>query len=90
MNVELSSEMAKLVSRIVESGRYRSAGEVVEEALELLQNRDATQESRIQELRRAIDEGLADLDKGNVHSFDRESLKQLKREARERLAGQPR
>lgn len=90
MNVELSPEMAKLVSRSVESGRYRSAGEVVEEALELLQTRDATRESRIQELRHALDEGLEDLDKGNAHSFDRASLEQLKREARERLAGQTR
>jgi len=40
MNIHLSSELEQLVARKVQSGRYGSADEVLQEALLLLERRD--------------------------------------------------
>jgi antitoxin ParD1/3/4 len=87
MHVLLSEEMAKLVSNQLDSGRYRSADEVIEAALELLRERDAGRQTQIQELRGLLAQGLADLERGDARPLDRDSFEQLKREARERMAG---
>jgi antitoxin ParD1/3/4 len=60
VNVSLPPELEKLVQAKVESGRYNSASEVVEEALHLLEQRDAD----LKEFRARVDEGLASLDRG--------------------------
>ncbi len=58
MNVSLTPELEKLVLAKVESGRYHSVGEVVKEALLLLERDDDLQEIHLQELRSRIDQGL--------------------------------
>ena len=62
MNVSLTPELERLVEAKVQSGLYRSSSEVVEDALRLLEQRD----SDLKELRARMDEGLADLDRGDV------------------------
>jgi len=61
MNVSLSSELERFVRENVSSGRYRSASEVVRDALRLLQEndherreRETTQEVRMRELQREL------------------------------------
>jgi antitoxin ParD1/3/4 len=56
MNVSLTRELEKMVSRRVASGRYASASEVIREALRLLDERD-----RLSELRRDVRAGRARL-----------------------------
>ncbi len=51
MNITLTPE---LVDRKVKSGRYNSAGEVVREALELLDEKDRIKDVRLEELRAEI------------------------------------
>ncbi|HTB10739.1 MAG TPA: type II toxin-antitoxin system ParD family antitoxin [Bryobacteraceae bacterium] len=60
VNVSLTPELEKLVQAKVESGRYSSPSEVVEEALHLLEQREAD----LKEFRARVDEGLASLDRG--------------------------
>ncbi len=64
MNVSLTPEMERLVAEKVNSGLYRSASEVLREGLRLLQARDDEQAARLQTLRRDIQEGLDELDRG--------------------------
>ena len=58
MNVSLTPELEQLVSELVESGRYRSASEVVREGLRLLAVRDEADRAKLEGLRRLIQEGI--------------------------------
>jgi len=75
MNVSLTPELERWVSARVEGGRYKSASEVVREGLRLLQQREEEHEARLQALRRDIQIGLDELDRGEgvdgEDAFDR-------------------
>ena len=55
MNVSLTPKLDDFVGNQVKDGRYRSASEVVREALRLLETRQA----ETQLIQQALDEGLA-------------------------------
>ena len=57
MNVSLTSTLETLVHRLVESGRYKSASEVVRDGLRLLEERESFREIKLTELRRLVREG---------------------------------
>lgn len=61
MNVSLTPELEKLVNEKVKNGMYASASEVIREGLRLLQQQD---ELKYEALRRDIQEGLDELDRG--------------------------
>lgn len=65
MNVNLTPQLEDLIRRKVESGLYNSASEVVREALRLLEEQDRIRAVRLQGLRREIQIGLAELDRGD-------------------------
>ena len=56
-----------LIERLVSSGRYADASEVVGTALHLLEEQEAERERMSAELWAKIDEGIADLDAGRVY-----------------------
>lgn len=64
MNVSLTPELEKLVTGKVESGRYQSASEVIREGLRLLQDQDQLREMHLSEVRKKIQVGLDQLDRG--------------------------
>lgn len=64
MNVSLTPELEQWVSEKVDSGRYRSASEVVREGLRLLQEREEEYGVRLEALRSDLHTGLAQLDRG--------------------------
>ena len=64
MNVSLTPELEKLVSSKVSSGRYQSASEVIREGLRLLDDQDRLRELHLEEVRRKIQTGLDQLDRG--------------------------
>jgi len=66
MNVSLTPELEKLVHAKVESGLYLSASEVVREALRLLEERDRLQALRYEELRKEIQIGIDQADRGEL------------------------
>ncbi|BAU15144.1 hypothetical protein LEP3755_57010 [Leptolyngbya sp. NIES-3755] len=66
MNVSLTPELEKLVQDKVRSGRYLSASEVVQEALRLLEERDRTQQIKLDALRRDLQVGIAQIDRGEI------------------------
>ena len=55
MNVSLTPKLDGFVGSQVKSGRYRSASEVVREGLRLLE----TRQLQMEDIQRALDEGLA-------------------------------
>ncbi len=64
MNVSLTPELENLVQQKVQSGLYSCASEVIWEALRLLSERDTIQQQRMAELKREIQVGLDQLDRG--------------------------
>ena len=64
MNVSLTPELEKLVTRKVESGLYQSASEVIREGLRLLDDQDRLREIHLAEVRKKIQTGLSQLDRG--------------------------
>ncbi len=78
MAVTLSPQLEELVRRKVESGLYQSAGEVLEEALRLLDERDhwAT-------LQAELNQGFDQLDRGEGVVWTPEFRDRLKQEATE-------
>ncbi len=79
MNVSLTPELEHIIREKVDSGLYRSASEVVREALRLLQEQDRLRETRLEELRKEIQKGF---DSGPAGPID---FGDIKRRGRERL-----
>ena len=66
MNIPLTPELEQFVHRKVESGLYPSAGEVVREALRLLDERDRLEELRVDALRADLMVGIEQADRGEL------------------------
>lgn len=69
MNVSLTPELEKLIADKVATGMYPSANEVVREALRLLERRDNDPQARLDDLRRDIEEGFAQIERGEYYEF---------------------
>jgi antitoxin ParD1/3/4 len=90
MNVNLTPELEELVLAKVKSGRYNSASEVVREALRLMEQKDELRKIEIRELRRRIDHGLSEADRGELtdgESFMRGLIDDLDTRKAKRKAG---
>jgi len=70
MNVSLTPELEQLIHAKVETGLYLSASEVVREALRLLEERDKLQAMKFEEVRRAVQVGIEQADRGEVAPLD--------------------
>jgi antitoxin ParD1/3/4 len=66
MNVSLTPELERLIHTKVESGLYLSASEVVREALRLLEERDTGNAMKLEGLRKEIQIGLDQADRGDL------------------------
>lgn len=69
-NVVLTEHQADFVERLVSSGRYQNASEVLRDGLRLVESRDAEERTRLKALRDAARLGMADADAGRTRSFD--------------------
>ena len=69
-NVVLTDHQAELIERLVTSGRYQNASEVLREGLRLIEGREAEDKARLKALRNAAHIGVADIQAGRFRSFD--------------------
>jgi antitoxin ParD1/3/4 len=69
-NVVLTQHQAELIERLVESGRYQNASEVLRDGLRLVESRDTEEQARIKTLREAVQVGVVDIDAGRFRTFD--------------------
>lgn len=83
MTVSLTPQLETYLKKKVEKGTYSSASEVVQEALQLLEERDMVREQKLDALRGDLSLGIASLDAGKGRALDIEAIK---REGRKRLA----
>ncbi|MDE0044976.1 MAG: type II toxin-antitoxin system ParD family antitoxin [bacterium] len=90
-NVVLTDRQAAMVTRLVGSGRYQNASEVIREGLRLIERREIEDDARLRALREAVDIGATDIDEGRYRDFDTtESLRDhLSAKTNEALADRP-
>ncbi len=69
-NVVLTDHQSALIERLVASGRYQNASEVLREGLRLIERRDAEDEARLKALRAAVQVGIDDIEAGRYRDFD--------------------
>jgi antitoxin ParD1/3/4 len=69
-NVVLTDYQAELVERLVSSGRYQNASEVLREGLRLVEGQEAEAKARIKALRDAARVGIADIEAGQYQTFN--------------------
>ena len=82
VNVSLSEDLARFVEAQIGAGRYASAGELVIEAVRLLERQG--EEPHLDTLRRARREGI---ESGEAREVD---FAELKRERRDEAGARPR
>lgn len=70
MNVSLSPELEQLIEAKVKSGMYNSASEVIRAGLRLLQEQDELRQIRLRELKREVQQGLDEIERGEVVDGD--------------------
>lgn len=91
-NVVLTSHHEEVIDRLVKSGRYQNASEVMREGLRMIEQREKREAAKLKALREAAGVGFADLDEGrflDFSSFD-ELEDHLTRTTEEALASRPR
>ncbi len=71
-NVVITQHQADLIDRLVASGRYQNASEVLRAGLRAVEREDAEHEARLAALRAAVQEGLDDVQAGNVVAMSSE------------------
>ena len=69
-NVVLTDYQAELVERLVSSGRYKNASEVLRQGLRLVEGQEAEGKARIKALRDAARVGVADIEAGQYRTFN--------------------
>jgi antitoxin ParD1/3/4 len=69
-NVVLTDHQTSLVERLVSSGRYQNASEVLREGLRLVEQREAKDMAQLEALRSAIRIGVADMEQGRFTTLD--------------------
>ena len=86
--LQFNERFERMINALVTSGRFRSVGEVVEEGLRLVEDREARNAQKLATLREAIrvaDESVA---AGDYLEFDSpEALEQYLRKLTERVLG---
>lgn len=70
MNVSLTNEQIRFIEQRVKSGRYRTAAEVVREALRVLMQQESDEQRDFrawrEEVRRQVDAGLDQAERGQL------------------------
>ena len=69
-NVVLTDRQVNMIARLVKSGRYQNASEVLREGLRLVEQREAEDKARLTALRKAGEVGIADIEAGRFVTFD--------------------
>jgi len=83
MSYTVPPQLDDRIRAMLETGRYRSADDVLDVALALLEDRDAFYEHRLEKLREELQVGLDQLDRGESVPLD---VQRIQREGKELLA----
>jgi antitoxin ParD1/3/4 len=69
-SVLLTEHQEKVIEKLVETGRYQDASDVVREGLRLVEERESGDVAKLDALRQAVRVGIDALDRGDYKQFD--------------------
>ena len=75
MSISVSPELEQIIRAKVESGLYPSETEVIRDALRALDDRDRDEMTKLEALRRDIQVGLDQIDRGEVAPLDMDAIR---------------
>lgn len=87
MRISIRPDLAQFVDEKVRTGHYADADAVVNDAVEMLKEQEAAEamsQEEIEELRREVDIGLQEIERGEIVEFTGEDIKREGRAALER------
>lgn len=73
-NVVLTDHQTEFVDRLVSTGRYQNASEVLRDGLRLVEREESETQARLDALREAARVGIADADEGRYKTFESDLL----------------
>lgn len=73
-NVVLTEHHERVIERLVKSGRYQNASEVLRDGVRLLEERDAREAAKLKALREAAKVGLDALERGDYTDVPEDEL----------------
>jgi antitoxin ParD1/3/4 len=86
MNVHLGETFDKFVAELIATGLYQSQSEVIREGLRLLKEKEDLRKLKLETLKKEIQTGIDQLERGEGITFDAEKIKA---EGKKRLAAKP-
>jgi antitoxin ParD1/3/4 len=90
MRIQLGRELDRFVSELVATGFYESESEVLREGLRLLKEREDLKGVAIESLRREVEAGARDAQRGRVKPFDEGVVARIKANGRRKRAARVR
>jgi antitoxin ParD1/3/4 len=69
-NVVVTAHQAEMIERLVDSGEYQNASEVLREGLRLIEEREDERQAKLAALRDAAKSGFEAIDRGDYRDFD--------------------
>jgi antitoxin ParD1/3/4 len=69
-NVVVTEQQVKMIKRLVASGRYQNASEVLRDGLRIIHERDKAETVKLKALKDAIAVGVADIEAGRYVTFE--------------------
>lgn len=89
-NVVLTDHHEEVIEKLVKSGRYQNASEVLRDGLRLVEQRDALEAAKLAALQEAARVGFLDIEEGRFHDVADDDLEGyisgLGREASDRVS----
>lgn len=79
-NVVLTNHQSEVVDQLVSSGRYQNASEVLRAGLRMIEEAESFYITRLNALKEAVDEGVADVEHGRVKAFTADGFSQYLQE----------
>lgn len=73
-NVVLTDHHEEVIDRLVKSGRYQNASEVMREGLRMIERREEQEAAKLKALREAAKIGFADLNEGRFDDVPADRL----------------
>lgn len=68
-NVVITPQQEKMIDRMVSSGKYQNASEIMRLGLRLVHEREEEEKAKLKALREAAHAGIADIEAGRYRAF---------------------
>jgi antitoxin ParD1/3/4 len=86
-NVVLTEHLDEVIDRLVKTGRYRNASEVLRDGLRMVEQRENREKAKLAALKEAAAVGFRDIEEGRFHDVDEDGLEEFISSLGQRASG---